>query len=421
MAAPGVKVLKHPDSKAVPDDLALPKARYGFGVSWTATPGREVDIDLQCVVVNNAGTITDCAYYNNMKACGAVTHSGDEACGRQSGIAEMVWVNMRRLPDNVNLLIFVVAAYAGGSLQDAANGQLHVLEERESNEVALFEMERSSASVDIVAAMYRSPSGWKMRVLDVPGQTGQHFMDILPLLCQVIRQFLPSAPKSQKVAFAMEKGGVLDLPQNLGKIVVGLGWDVDSGKCDLDVSAVLCDSSGRDVSCVFFGRLVDKEHGITHTGDNLTGEGDGDDEQIIVELNQVGAVVQQIFFVVNIYTKGKTFRQVANPFCRVVDEASQSELCRYSLCESAGNTTGLLIARLVREAGGRWGFHALGLPCLGSMYNDSLPKIRETCGLKTATLAVARGASSGDLSVGAPVGAPLAPVVSKQECGCVVQ
>jgi len=216
----------------------------------------------------------------------------------------------------------------------------------------------------------------------------------------------------------MEKGGVLDLPQNLGKIVVGLGWDVDSGKCDLDVSAVLCDGLGRDISSVFFGRLVDKEHGITHTGDNLTGEGDGDDEQIIVELNQVGAVVQQIFFVVNIYTKGKTFRQVANPFCRVVDEASQSELCRYSLRESAGNSNGLLIARLAREAGGRWGFHALGLPCHGSMYKDSLPKIRETCGLKTAALAVARGASSGGLSVGAP----LRPVASEVECfGCVVQ
>merc|ERR1712008_228850 len=134
--------------------------------------------------------------------------------------------------------------------------------------------------------------------------------------------------------------------------------------------------------------------------------GDGDDEQIIVQLQQVGAVVQQIFFVVNIYTKGKTFRQVTNPFCRVVDEVSQSELCRYSLRDCAGHNNGLLIARLVREAGGRWGFHALGLPCHGTMYKDSLP-----------TLAVARGASSGSL----PGSQPLAPVVQKQECGCVVQ
>merc|ERR1719321_1706351 len=81
----------------------------------------------------------------------------------------------------------------------------------------------------------------------------------------------------------------------------------------------------------FFGRLESEEHGIQHTGDNLTGEGDGDDEQIIVNLDQVGDAIQQVFFVVNIYTPQRTFAQVAEPFCRVVDNASGAELCRYAL------------------------------------------------------------------------------------------
>mmetsp|Transcript_88435 Transcript_88435/g.239732 ORF Transcript_88435/g.239732 Transcript_88435/m.239732 type:complete len:425 (-) Transcript_88435:196-1470(-) len=385
----GVKVLNRADARGSSEDLDLPKARYGFGVSWDTVGGRSVDIDLQCVVVDDRGSIIDCAYYNNLKAAGAITHSGDESQGKPDSIEEMVWVNMQKLQKNVHMLVFVVAAYSGGSLRDVANGKLHVMEQRSTNEVASFEMERSEASVDVVAAMFRSGPGsedWRLRIIDEPAQSGQHFMDILPLLSQVIRGFLPRAPPGQKVAFAMEKGGVLDLPMDLGQITVGLGWDVDQGTCDLDVSAVLLDAGGQCVEAVFFGRLESAEHGIRHTGDNLTGEGDGDDEQIKVQLDRVGPGVQQVVFVVNIYTTGRTFLQVAEPFCRVVDDASGSELCRYAL-RDAGRQNGLIIARIAREAGGRWGFHALGQTCTGKMYTDSLPQIKALSGVKTASLA----------------------------------
>merc|ERR1719281_683099 len=184
--------------------------------------------------------------------------------------------------------------------------------------------------------------------MNVTVQQGRHFMDILPQLSEVIRLYLPHAPLRQKVAFAMEKGAVLDLPQGLGQITVGLGWDVDEGECDLDVSAVLMDSNGRDVEAVFFGRLESQEHGIRHTGDNLTGEGDGDDEQIVVNLDRIGDGVQQIFFVVNIYTPQKTFRQVAEPFCRIVDDSSSAEMCRYAL-RDAGGDCGLIVSKIARE------------------------------------------------------------------------
>merc|ERR1719401_1390728 len=153
----GVKVLKRADTKSLPADIDLPGTRYGFGVSWDAVGGKNVDIDLQCVVVDDAGTIIDCAYYNNLKAVRAITHSGDEIHGKPNNIEEMVWVNLRKMPPNVACLIFVVAAYSGGYLRDVANGQLHVMEESERREIALFEMERSAASVDVVAAMYRQP------------------------------------------------------------------------------------------------------------------------------------------------------------------------------------------------------------------------------------------------------------------------
>jgi len=421
MASAHARALRKADTRGFAEDLALPKTRYGFGVSWASLGGRDVDMDLQCVVVDYSGAIVDCAYYNNLKAARAITHSGDETAGKPNNIEEMVWVNMQKLPPNVAMLVFVVAAYSGGCLKDVKDGQMHVLEEHESREIALLNLDRSAASVNIVSAMFRDPLdgagprsswSWKMRVVNESVQQGRHFMDILPQLSGVIRGFLPHAPPRQKVAFAMEKGGILDLPQGLGQITVGLGWDVDEGECDLDVSAVLMDRDGKDVEAVFFGRLESEEHGIQHTGDNLTGEGEGDDEQIIVNLDKIGDKIQQVFFVVNIYTPHRNFLQVAEPFCRVVDNSSGAELCRYAL-RDAGSESGLIIARIAREAGGRWGFHALGLPCRGRTYKDSTPQLRAACNVKTSSLLL-RSQSSGsnlgesqlDLQLPSPFEAP---------------
>lgn len=410
MYGPGVKVLRRADTKGLPDDFELNQNRYGFGVSWETIGGRDVDIDLQCVVVDENGVIIDCAYYNNLKAAKSITHSGDETGGKPRGIQELVWVNLKKLPEKVGLLVFVIAAYSGGFLKDVANGKLHVLEEQESREIALFEMERSNGSVDVVAAMFRdrSTGGWKFRIIDEPAQKGQHFMDILPLLAETCRIFIPNAPKRQKVAFAMEKGGVMDLPKDLGHITVGLGWDVDDGEVDLDVSAVLMDSDGNDIEAVFFGRLESEEHGIQHTGDNLTGEGEGDDEQIVVNLDRIGARCQQIYFVVNIYTPNKSFRQVAEPYCRVVDEASGSELCRYSL-RDAGNENGLIVSKIAREAGDRWGFHALGLPCRGRTFKDSLPQLRQSTKVRTQSLMLRSTSYENMSSVGGQAMAGMSP------------
>merc|ERR1719382_1843369 len=103
-------------------------------------------------------------------------------------------------------------------------------------------------------------------------------MDVLePTIGNIIRAAIPSAPKKQKVAFAMDKGAVFGLPETgqLSSITAGLGWDVIGRGVDLDVSAVLLDDSGQVVSAIFFGNL--QADGLTHSGDNLTGEGDGDD------------------------------------------------------------------------------------------------------------------------------------------------
>eukprot|EP00929_Paragymnodinium_shiwhaense_P032915 TRINITY_DN18182_c0_g1_i2.p1 TRINITY_DN18182_c0_g1~~TRINITY_DN18182_c0_g1_i2.p1 ORF type:complete len:306 (+),score=64.48 TRINITY_DN18182_c0_g1_i2:150-1067(+) len=249
------------------------------------------------------------------------------------------------------------------------------------NEVARVAMERSEEEVDIVAMMLRSEfasgSQWGLHFVDEPAQDGQHFIDILePSIGNLIRKHIPGAPKRQKVAFAMEKGSVVDLPasQSVKCITAGLGWDVTGDGIDLDVSAVLFDSSAAVHEIIFFGNL--KGSGLEHTGDNLTGAGEGDDEQIKCDLARVPAHVLQIFFVVNIYTRGKTFQKVKNPYCRVVDE-SNTELARYELREG-GKENGLIISRLMRSsAGDRWSFQAIGSFSRGSIAKDCVPDMRD--------------------------------------------
>lgn len=215
-------------------------------------------------------------------------------------------------------------------------------------------------------------------------------MDILePTIGNLIRGVIPGAPKRQKVAFTMHKGAVVDLPDiaKMDKITAGLGWDASraGGNVDLDVSVVCFSQSGQNVGAVFFGNK--KEFGIVHSGDNLTGEGAGDDEVIQVNLKDVPANVDQLVFTVNIYTRGITFERVSNAYCRVCDESGQ-EMARYALSQGRGQS-GLIMARLFREpCGHRWGFQALGSFCRGNTWKDSLAEITPLVGVNARTYQV---------------------------------
>jgi len=284
-----------------------------------------------------------------------------------------VWANLRALQAKSKLVLFVIAAHRG-HLCDAVNGKFHVFQDSIANEVAQFPVENSNEEVDLVGALMCSGGDeWFFRLIDSPAQDGQHFIDILePTIGNFIRQVIPNAPRRIKAAFAMEKGAVVDLPKSsdMRQIITGLGWDTDDGDVDLDVSVVLLDQSGGHIETVFFGNL--EYTGIKHSGDNLTGEGDGDDETVTLELDKLPSNIQQAIFVINIFTHGKTFAEVANPYCRVISKDGE-EFCRYQLSE-AGNEQGLVVARLFWDAGGRrWSFQAVGVPCRGKTWKDSMP------------------------------------------------
>eukprot|EP00927_Polykrikos_kofoidii_P024291 TRINITY_DN2210_c0_g2_i1.p1 TRINITY_DN2210_c0_g2~~TRINITY_DN2210_c0_g2_i1.p1 ORF type:complete len:415 (+),score=76.34 TRINITY_DN2210_c0_g2_i1:71-1315(+) len=401
-----------------------PGTSYAVGASWDRATSANVDVDLQAVLVSDTGSVLDAVYFNNLKAMRCVTHSGDESSGEKTGMDEMIWVHFQRMPENVQLIIFVVAAHSG-HLNDVNNGRIHILERDQRNEVASFSMEKSQEEVDVVAMMERHEKDiWKLVVIEEEAHDGQHFVDILePTIGNIVRRVIPSAPKRMKVAFAMEKGAVFDMPASnrAGVISAGLGWDCTGPGIDLDVSAVLFDSAGNHMDTVFFGNL--SSNGIEHGGDNLTGAGAGDDENIKVDLPKLPANAAQLFFIVNIYTRGKSFAEVANPYCRVLDESS-NEMARYML-KDGGSQSGLVIARLFRTHNAdRWGFQAVGSFCTGQCWKDSLPELQQLY-RKTPRELQMRGGSQASLcgaaeSGQAPVAAP-PPVPPESSACCSLQ
>ena len=168
--------------------------------------------------------------------------------------------------------------------------------------------------------------------------------------------------KGQTVNLTKQGGG------SLSQVRMGLGWDVMKKKgmfggmkevsVDLDASALLMSADRQVLEIVYYGNLRSKDGSLMHTGDNLTGKGDGDDESIMVDLPRVPPAVAHIIFVVNSFS-GQNFSQIENATARVVDSADRDrELVRYELSGS-GRHTAIVMARLSRTGSG-WTFTAIG-------------------------------------------------------------
>ena len=173
------------------------------------------------------------------------------------------------------------------------------------------------------------------------------------------------------MSVSLSKGGNVSLTKeapNLKAVMVGLGWDertTSGADFDLDASALMVNASGKilsDSHFVFFNNLKSPDGSVEHTGDNLTGGGDGDDEQLLVNLAAVPSECERIVFPVSIYdgqSRGQSFGQVRNAFIRVVNSDGGAELTRYDLTEDASSETAMIFGELYRY-NGEWKFRAVG-------------------------------------------------------------
>ena len=170
----------------------------------------------------------------------------------------------------------------------------------------------------------------------------------------------------------LSKGQKVDLTKKnpgLKNIMVGLGWDVNAfasgADFDLDAAAFLLGSNGKcptEKEFIFYGNLEHTSGAVKHMGDNLTGEGDGDDEQIEVSLAGIPANVEKVAFTVTIYDaepRRQNFGQVSNSYIRIVDADTNTELIRYDLGEDFSIETAVVVGELYRH-NGEWKFNAIG-------------------------------------------------------------
>ena len=184
------------------------------------------------------------------------------------------------------------------------------------------------------------------------------------------------------MAINLSKGQRVSLDKGVRLALVGLGWDTNrydgSADFDLDASAFMLGANGKvrsDDDFIFYGNLQSKDGAVTHTGDNLTGEGDGDDETLFIDFSKVPADVQKIAITVTIYEaqeRGQNFGQVSNAYVRVARRASENdtvgiEELRYDLGEEFSIETALVVCEIYRQ-GADWKFNAVGAGYQGGLY-----------------------------------------------------
>ncbi|QMT32588.1 TerD family protein [Conchiformibius steedae] len=185
-----------------------------------------------------------------------------------------------------------------------------------------------------------------------------------------------SLQKGQKISLAKESDNTLR------SVVMGLGWDAVKKKglfglggrkeVDLDASCLMFDDKNELCDVVFFNHLRSECGTVQHSGDNRTGDGDGDDEQIAVALNRVPANIKSLVFTVSNYT-GQDFSQVENAYCRLINGDTGQEMARYDL-SAQGNHTAQIMAKLYRH-NGEWKLHAIGENSHGSTPDKIVPRI----------------------------------------------
>ncbi|CAA0210506.1 MULTISPECIES: TerD family protein [Gammaproteobacteria] len=180
------------------------------------------------------------------------------------------------------------------------------------------------------------------------------------------------------MAISLNKGGNLSLSKtdpNLVRVLIGLGWDeraTDGAAFDLDASAFLLTATGKvrgDHDFIFYNQLKSQDGSVEHTGDNRSGQGDGDDETILVNLSKVAPEVEKIAITVTIHdaqTRGQNFGQIANAFIRVVNQDTNVEVVRFDLAEDYSTETAMVFGEVYRH-NGEWKFRAVGQGYAGGL------------------------------------------------------
>lgn len=315
----------------------------------------------------------------------------------EEGLTSVFVVDLAKVKARVKKIAFALTCDKNETIQSLNQLSVQVEHSNQCLITASIDLAGRSEAALILGELYRRNDEWKFRFIAQGFNGGlkplaEHFGievedDTAPAPAPAtVTAPSPVASPSGKVSLTKRQSvSLTKMSSALSKVDIGLGWDpvkseakgffgklVGSGSIDLDASCILLDANNQLLENVWFMRLKSKCRSVIHHGDNLTGEGDGDDEVISVNLNQLPSNVSTLAFTVNSF-RGQNFNKVANAFCRVVD-SSGKELVRYNLTEQ-GEHTGVFIASLSRN-NGDWTFKAHGTAINGRTVKDMIPQIK---------------------------------------------
>ncbi|MGQ0623343.1 MAG: TerD family protein [Sporichthyaceae bacterium] len=358
-------------------NIALTSTRVTAVLGWNPGPGVP-DVDASALLLTSAGKVRDDAdfvFYNAPShACGAVTWAGKSTAG--AAATDTVRVDLARLPAGIEKVALAASA-DGGSFGQVPGLHLRIIDTDSGAELARFDgMAATTETAFVAGELYQRGGAWKFRAVGqgwAAGLAGLATDFGISVEDPPAPAPTPPAPTPPPVGapvnldkgrVSLKKGERVSLVKTgapaLSTLTLGLGWDpATAGKSiDLDASVIAFDAAGADLEICYFMNLVAFGGAIKHSGDNLTGDGDGDDEQIQIDLTRLPANVHTLVATINSF-RGHKFTEIRGAFARLCDARSGAELVRFDLTESAPNT-GVLMCAISRAAAGTWEMRALG-------------------------------------------------------------
>lgn len=361
-----------------------------------------MDIDLACFVLDGGGGLLDVVFFRHLSSNdGAINHSGDNRTGEGEGDDEQILFDLPRVrPDAAFLVLAITMQTPGATLSHVKNGFCRVFiptPDARSNtgkQLCHFKLDPAALGGNasfVMGIFHRDrahPGNWLLKQLS-RGIAAQGLDHLLPQLDSALDGFVsPEVMRSRNnpgAAKSLSKGDDLAVP--VKRIRMGLGWDTGSRTMDLDAWCYMRDGKDRKVDTVYYHALRSKDGAVVHSGDNLTGRGDGDDEQITVDLSKMNPKVTVLYFVVKIYhrplSRKSTFKDVRNPFVRMLDvEGGKARvMCRFDIKDVAKGSDALCVCKVYRVVENVWRFQALGIGSKADKIHERLQSFKMDYGL----------------------------------------
>jgi stress response protein SCP2 len=352
-------------------------------LSWESRPGTP-DVDVLALLLTEAGRVrsdADMVFYNAPRhASGTVRATGKQAAGPST--TDTVEVDLGKIEPGVDRILLAGSA-DGGSFGAVPGLVLRLSDSVTGAELAVFPMtDADTETAYVFGELYRRAGAWKFRTVGQGYASGLAGLatDFGITVDDAPAPTPPAAPAAAPAAAAPAQGrsvvnldkGRVNLRKNervslvktgapaLTRVRMGLGWDpASAGKnIDLDASVLAFDARHKQRGIAWFMHLTEFNGALTHTGDNLDGEGEGDDEQILIDLSRLPDTITDLVFTINSF-KGHKFTEIKRAFCRLIDDTGGGELVRFDLSDSQPRT-GVIMCVISREASGSWQMRAVG-------------------------------------------------------------